>query len=262
MASDIVDLSSELTLALALADAADELTSRHFRAPGLVIDTKADNTEVTLADRNAETAIRNMLSEHRPHDGILGEEHGTVDGTSGRRWVIDPIDGTSNYVRGVPLWATLIALEDETGPVLGVASCPALARRWWGGRGLGAFVNGEAITVSSRTDISDSFLSYSESPFWATKGRRAGIDRLRAAVVRERAFGDFWQHMLVAEGSLDIAVEAIVSHWDLSAVQAIVEASGGQFSDLDGHRRPDGGSAVSTNRQLHTLVLDILASEP
>ncbi len=261
MGTGLVDLGIELSLALALADAADDVTMQHFRAPGLVIDTKADSTEVTVADRNAEFAIRSMLAEHRPLDGILGEEHGTVDGTSGRRWIIDPIDGTSNYVRGVPLWATLIALEDEGGPILGVASCPPLARRWWGAQGLGAFVNGEPITVSCKATISESFLSYCESPFWASKGRRAGIDRLRREVVRERAFGDFWQHMLVAEGSIDIAVEAIVSHWDLAAVQAIVEASGGQFSDLDGHRRPNGGSAVSTNRRLHATVLDILSSD-
>jgi histidinol-phosphatase len=252
-------LATELMFAGQLADAADAVTMAHFRAPGLVVDTKADKTEVTIADRNSELAIRNLLAEHRPHDGILGEEHGTIDGTSGRRWIIDPIDGTSNYVRGVPVWATLIALEDNGVPVIGVASCPALGRRWWGGLGLGAFVNGEPISVSTTESVETSFLSYCESPFWASRGRRNAIDELRARVGRERAFGDFWQHMLVAEGSIDIAVEAIVSHWDLAAVQAIVEAAGGRFTDLDGVRRPDGGSAVSTNELLHELVINALS---
>ncbi len=259
--TESVDFATELAFALQLADAADAVTMAHFRAPGLIVDTKADHTEVTVADRNSELAIRSMLAEHRPHDGILGEEHGTIEGTTGRRWIIDPIDGTSNYVRGVPLWATLIALQDDTGPVLGVASCPALRRRWWGGVGFGAFVNGEAIAVSTTATLDKSFLSYCESPFWATRGRRTGIDHLRATVARERAFGDFWQHMLVAEGSIDIAVEAIVSHWDLAAVQAIVEAAGGRFTDLDGARRPDGGSAVSTNAILHDVVLDTLTAK-
>jgi histidinol-phosphatase len=140
-----------------------------------------------------------------------------------------------------------------------VASCPALGRRWWGGSQLGAFVNGEPISVSTTTAVESAFLSYCESPFWASRGRRRAVDALRASVGRERAFGDFWQHMLVAEGSIDIAVEAIVSHWDLAAVQAIVEAAGGRFTDLDGVRRPDGGSAVSTNGLLHEFVVNALS---
>ncbi len=254
----MTSLADDLAFAQLLADAADAVTMEHFLNLGLVVERKTDRTEVTIADRGAEEAIRSLIAAERPDDGILGEEHGTVEGTSGCRWIIDPIDGTSNYVRGVPLWATLIALERNGDLVVGVASCPPLARRWWGAVGLGAHLNGEAIRVSDVSALGDAFLSYCESPEWESKGRRAGIDRLRRTATRERAFGDFWQHMLVAEGAIDIAVEAIVSHWDLAAVQVIVEAAGGRFTDLDGRARADGGSAVSTNALLHDLVLRTL----
>ena len=248
----------DLAFALTLADAADVVTMRHFQSPSLVVESKQDHTEVTIADRDTEKTIRSMILAARPHDGIVGEEHGTVAGTSGCRWIIDPIDGTSNYVRGVPVWATLIALERAGSLVVGVASCPALARRWWGTIGGGAYLNGTPITVSSVERVGDAFLSYVESTAWEDKGRRTGIDKLRRTANRERAFGDFWQHMLVAEGSIDAAVEAIVSLWDLAAVQVIVEAAGGRFSDLGGSARADGGSAVSTNGRLHESVLRIL----
>ncbi len=251
-------LAEDVAFALRLADAADEITMEHFRNLSLVVERKADHTEVTVADRGAEDAIRALIATERPDDGILGEEHGTVEGTSGYRWIIDPIDGTSNYVRGVPLWATLIALERDGKLIVGVASCPPLARRWWGAIGLGACLNGEAIRVSAVAAVADAFLSYSESPEWESKGRRTGVDQLRRAVTRERAFGDFWQHMLVAEGAIDIAVEAVVSLWDLAAVQVIVEAAGGRFTDLDGNATADAGSAVSTNALLHDAVLRAL----
>ena len=251
-------VAEDLAFAHRLADAADELTMEHFRHLSLVVERKADRTEVTVADRGAEDAIRSIIARKRPDDGIVGEEHGTLEGTSGCRWIIDPIDGTSNYVRGVPLWATLIALERDGKLIVGVASCPPLVRRWWGAIGLGACLNGEAIRVSAVTAMGDAFLSYCESPEWESKGRRTGIDRLRRAVTRERAFGDFWQHMLVAEGAIDIAVEAVVTLWDLAAVQVIVEAAGGRFTDLDGNARADGGSAVSTNARLHEAVLRTL----
>lgn len=248
----------DLAFALSLADAADVVTMRHFQSPSLVIESKHDHSEVTIADRGAEETIRAMIFASRPHDGIVGEEHGTVEGISGCRWIIDPIDGTSNYVRGVPVWATLIALEREGSLVVGVASCPPLGRRWWGTIEGGAYLNGTAITVSTVERVEDAFLSYVESDAWEDKGRRSGIDTLRRTVYRERAFGDFWQHMLVAEGSIDAAVEAIVSLWDLAAVQVIVEAAGGRFSDLGGSKRADGGSAVSTNGHIHESVLRIL----
>lgn len=250
--------AEDLALALRLADGADVVTMQHYRTSSLVIETKADLTEVTVADRGSETAIRTRLHNERPHDGILGEEHGTIEGTSGCRWIVDPIDGTSNYVRGVPLWATLIALERDGELVVGVASCPALGKRWWGAIGVGAFADGSPIHVSGISSLGDAFLSYTESDFWEAKGRRSGIDALRHAVGRERAFGDFWQHMLVAEGAIDAAVEAIVSLWDLAAVQVIVEAAGGRFTDLGGSARSDGGSAVATNGVLHESVLRVL----
>ena len=253
-------IGEDLAFARRLADAADEVTMEHFRNLSLVVERKADRTEVTIADRGAENAIRSLIATERPDDGIVGEEHGTQAGTSGCRWIIDPIDGTSNYVRGVPLWATLVALEREGELIVGVASCPPLARRWCGAVGLGASLNGEAIRVSSVATVDDAFLSYCESPEWESKGRRSGVDRLRRAVTRERAFGDFWQHMLVAEGAIDIAVEAVVSLWDLAAVQVIVEAAGGRFTDLDGNVTADGGSAVSTNALLHDVVLQTLNS--
>ena len=250
--------TNDLAFALSLADAADGLTMQHFQSQALVVESKPDQTEVTVADRGTEELIRAMIMAARPDDGIVGEEHGTIEGTSGCRWIIDPIDGTSNYVRGVPVWATLIALERAGSLTVGVASSPPLSRRWWGTMGGGAFVNGKEISVSGVSRIEDAFLSYVESPAWELKGRRAGIDSLRRCVYRERAFGDFWQHMLVAEGSIDAAVEAVVSLWDLAAVQVIVEAAGGRFSDLGGSARADGGSAVSTNGHLHESVLRIL----
>jgi histidinol-phosphatase len=251
-------LADELALALALADLADEMTMNHFQSQSLIVETKADRTEVTIADRSTEEAIRNRIAHERPTHGVLGEEHGVTDAAARCRWIIDPIDGTSNYVRGVPIWATLIALEVDGAVVVGVVSAPALGQRWWAARGSGAFRNGKQVRVSKVADLADAFLSYSEGP-WANKDRRESIDSLRAGAGRERAFGDFWQHMMVAEGSIDIAAECIVSLWDLAALQIIVEEAGGMFSDLDGVAQAGGGSAVSTNGLLHPIVLEKLA---
>lgn len=252
-----LDLTAELALAHRLADAADAITMRHFRSQSLVVETKADRTEVTIADRDSEQAIRDLLAIERPDHGVLGEEHGITAGDGRLRWIVDPIDGTSNYVRGVPMWATLLALEADGELVVGMVSSPAMGHRWWATRGGGAFADGRAIRVSGVREVADTFLSYSEGP-WADRGMRAGIDALRNGVGRQRAFGDFWQHMLVAEGAIDAAVEAIVSLWDLAAIQIIVEEAGGTFTDLDGIARPDGGSAVSTNGLLHPAVLRVL----
>ncbi len=256
-----LDLQAELALAHRLADAADEITVRHFRSQTLVIETKADRTEVTIADRDSEQAIRDLLAVERPDHGVLGEEHGVSDAEQSTRWIVDPIDGTSNYVRGVPVWATLLALEAHGELVVGMVSAPAMGQRWWAVRGGGAFADSRPIRVSRTASIDTAFLSYSEGP-WSDRGMRTGIDALRSSVGRQRAFGDFWQHMLVAEGAIDIAVEAIVSLWDLAAIQIIVEEAGGTFTDLNGVAQPGGGSAVSTNGVLHREALRTLRTAP
>ena len=257
-AADRAERQDALRFALSLADLAEPITMRHFRSSELVVETKPDLTEVTVADRSTEQAIRDAIVAERPGDGMVGEEHGDLESTTGIRWIVDPIDGTSNYTRGVPIWATLIARESHGVLDVGVVSAPALGLRWWAAVGLGAFADGRRLHVSAVSELENSFLSYSESPQWKSKARRAGIDTVRATVARERAFGDFWQHMMVAEGQIDVAVEAIVSFWDLAALLVIVEEAGGRFSDLDGNVRADGGSAVSTNGRLHDVVLRAL----
>jgi histidinol-phosphatase len=253
---------SAVAFARSLAELADGITMKHFRSRSLVVETKPDLTEVTIADRATEKAIADAILEGRPGDGIVGEEHGDVASTNGSRWIVDPIDGTSNYTRGLPIWATLIARESEGVLDVGVVSCPALGLQWWAAKEVGAFSGNRRLRVSNVADLDHTFLSYTESPEWTLKRRRDGIDRLRKKVGRERAFGDFWQHMMVAEGQIDIAAEAVVSFWDLAAIQVIVEEAGGIFSDLDGAKRADGGSALSTNGRLHALALAELAPPP
>jgi histidinol-phosphatase len=251
------DLSPELALALALADEADVITMGHFRSVTLRIDRKADASEVTQADIGCERALRSLLNAARPEHAVLGEEDGLQGPDSPWRWVLDPIDGTSNYTRGVPVWATLIALMYEGAPVLGVVSAPAMGRRWWAARGLGAFSDLGAIQVSTVDRLEDAFLASAGAHSWGPRAEAWLALALR--VRRERGFGDFWQHMLVAEGNCDAACEPIVNLWDLAAIQIVVEEAGGRFTDLDGQARPDGGSAVSSNGRLHQAVLDALA---
>lgn len=247
----------DLALALHLADVADEVTMRHFRSAGLVVDTKPDLTPVSAADRETERVLRAALSDARPGDAVVGEEYG-VTGDASRRWVLDPIDGTKNYVRGAPVWATLIALMDGDVVTTGVVSAPALGRRWWAARGQGAYADGFPISVSRVAEMDDAFLSYSSLEGWETLGRLDGFLDLSRRVWRTRAFGDFWSHVLVAEGVVDIASEPEVSLWDLAAVQVIVEEAGGRFTSLDGEARPDGGSALSSNGLLHDAALAAL----
>jgi histidinol-phosphatase len=253
-------ISEALRFALSLADSADLVTMAHFRNQALVIETKADLTEVTIADRNTESVIRERILAERPGDGLLGEEHGTIDSSNGIRWIVDPIDGTGNYVRGVPVWATLIARECDGVIDVGVVSAPAMGNRWWASQEQGAFADDRRIHVSKIDEIANAFLSYSEGP-WESHGMREQLETLRKTTYRHRAFGDFWQHMLVAEGACDIGAEAIVSVWDLAALQIIVEEAGGIFTDLTGQARPDGGSALSTNGILHRKTLAHLRAE-
>jgi histidinol-phosphatase len=239
-------MSPDLALALALADAADAISLGRFRASDLLVETKPDRTPVTEADRAVETAIRERLAQERPEDGMLGEEHGTVDGGA-RRWIVDPIDGTRNYSRGIPVWATLIALEEDDEVRLGVVSAPALGRRWWAERGAGSFADGDRIHVSHVARAEDAVLCFAlEQP----------LPEIARRCWHPRAYGDFWAHMLVAEGAVDGAIDAVgVKLWDVAAIQPIVEEAGGRFSDRDGVARPDGGTAISSNGLLHSELL-------
>ena len=243
-------MSDDLELALSLADAADAISRPRFRS-GLAVETKPDLTPVTEADRAVEAELRRLLVEERPDDAVLGEEQGST-GRAARRWIIDPIDGTRNYARGIPVWATLVALEDAAGVRLGVASAPALGRRWWAERGAGAFANGERIRVSDVAHVEEAVLCFTlEDP----------VPEIARRAWHARGFGDFWAHMLVAEGAVDAAVDAVgVSEWDLAAMLAIVEEAGGRFTDVSGERRIDAGTAISSNGLLHDQLLSALAS--
>jgi histidinol-phosphatase len=234
------------------------VTLRRFRARDLRVETKPDLTPVSEADHAAEELVRDRLATARPGDAVLGEEFGT-DGESHRRWIIDPIDGTKNYVRGVPVWATLLALEEDGEMRVGVVSAPALGHTWWAVRGGGAFADGHPIGVSGVSALEDAHLCYSDFKWWGRYGLQAEFEALAGQVWRTRGFGDFWSHILVAEGAADIAAEPVVALWDLAPLLVIVEEAGGRFTDLAGNRTADGGSAVSTNGRIHDAVLQALA---
>ncbi|MEP6696386.1 MAG: histidinol-phosphatase [Pseudonocardiales bacterium] len=257
----------DLGVAHVLADAADSVTMARFRALDLQVTTKPDMTPVTDADQRAEEAIRSTLKRARPRDAVVGEEFGS-SGHGARQWVIDPIDGTNGYIRGVPVWATLIGLLDEGEAVLGVVSAPALGRRWWAGSGSGAWTgrNRSQATrcqVSQVGALSDASLSFSSLAAWEETGRLESFLDLTRSVWRTRAFGDFWSHVLVADGAVDISCEpAGLGLHDLVALQPIVEEAGGRFTDLSGHARPDSGNVVCTNGILHDRVLTALAARP
>ena len=272
-----IDLTDDLALAHALADLADAISLDRYQAQDLVITTKPDNTPVTDADRAVETAIREALATHRQTDGLVGEEFGSDKGTSGRYWVIDPIDGTKNFMRGVPTWATLIALVsvDEAGVeevIVGIASAPALARRWSAAKGHGAFVrftpgsiddlsedfdsnsSEKKISVSKVAALSDASISYSDFVGWGD--RLEPFQKMLAHAWRTRGIGDFWSHMLVAEGAVDVAIEPSLALWDMAALDIIVREAGGTFTNTAGQNGPFGGSGVSTNGVLHKAVIN------
>jgi histidinol-phosphatase len=262
----MVSDGDDLALALALADVADSLTLPRFRAVDLIVETKADATPVTEADRAVERALRARLSEARRGDAVVGEEFGPGGAApaAGRRWIVDPIDGTANYMRGVPVWATLIALAEGDEMRVGVVSAPAFGRRWWAVRGGGAFVaesDGGAdrrLRVSAVGSLEDAQLSYAGLEQWDADGRLEAVLELVRRCWRTRSFGDFWAYMLVAEGAMDIALDPVVSLWDLAAPQVIVEEAGGRFSDLGGARRADGGDAIASNGLLHDAARTIV----
>ncbi len=249
-------MNVDLRLALELADAADVITLRHFHSASLGVRTKSDRTPVSEADEAVERVIRERLARERPDDGIVGEEFGSSPGK--RRWIIDPIDATKNYIRGIPVFATLIALEDEGRITAGVVSSPALSLRWWAARGEGAFRNGAPIRVSKVPTIEEAHLSYDSITDFDKHGLGVRFLALARRCTRTRGFGDFWSYMLVAEGAIDIAIEPEVALWDMAPIAIIVEEAGGRFTDLQGRPRPDGGSGVATNGLLHGDVLAAL----
>ena len=251
-------LANDLQLALQLADEADALTMQRFGAVDLRVETKPDMTPATDADLDTETLLRDRLGELRPQDSVFGEEFGGTREFSGRQWVLDPIDGTKNFVRGVPVWATLIALLVDGVPVVGVASAPALGRRWWAGLDEGAFTSfggtTRKIAVSGVSELGSASLSFSDlSTGWDED--RPKLVELTDAVWRMRGYGDFWSYCLVAEGAVDIAVEPEVKVWDLAPLDILVREAGGRFTDMAGQPGPHGGSAVATNGLLHDAVI-------
>jgi len=252
----------DLRLAHVIADQVDGLTMSRFRAQDLTVETKPDTTPVTDADRGAEEVVRSQLARTRPRDAVVGEEMGTT-GHGSRRWVVDPIDGTKNFVRGVPVWATLIALLDGDDVVLGVVSAPALGQRWWAAVGSGAW-SGKSLAAATRLHVSgvdrleDASLSYSSLSGWEADGGLDGFLDLTRGVWRTRAYGDFWSYVLVAEGAVDIATEPELALHDMAALVPIVTEAGGTFTSLTGEPGPFGGSALATNGLLHDQVRNAL----
>jgi histidinol-phosphatase len=249
----------DLRLAHVLADSVERVTVSRFRAADLRVETKPDLTLVSDADRDAEELIRGQLARSRPRDAVIGEEFEPT-GRSTRQWVVDPIDGTHSYVRGVPVWATLIALLDEGAPVVGLVAAPALGRRWWATTGSGAWA-GRSLTSAHRVHVSavrrlaDASLSISSVTSWGAVGRQEAVLELARTCWRERAYGDFWSYVLVAEGAVDIAAEPALGLHDMAALVPVVTEAGGRFTSLAGEDGPHGGNAVATNGLLHDEVL-------
>jgi histidinol-phosphatase len=246
-------MSADLEFARVLADAADAITVAHFRSRNLRVETKPDLTPVSEADRAAEEALRALVAASGRGEGVLGEEFGDDGGDV--KWIVDPIDGTKNYVRGVPVWATLLALQREGEVEVGLVSAPALGRRWWAVRGEGAFANGEPCRVSAVNRIEDSSVS--------TTSARSMPDGWRTVVQRawsNRGLGDFWQHCLVAEGALDVACDSGLKLWDYAAVQLVVEEAGGRCTTYDGAPPAVDASFLATNGRLHDEVVELLSS--
>lgn len=253
-------LADELAVALELADLADEIVRANFQPQGFVFENKYDGTPVTAIDRAVEDAVRQRMAVLRPAHVVLGEEAGLGDGADdGRpRWIVDPIDGTRKFVRGIPIFATLLALEIGGEIVLGVASAPmmqASGRRWWAAKGLGAYADGRRIGVSKVSALADAHVVHGGLEHWVHHQRSHQILDIAASAWGMTGYGDFWVHLLVAEGAADAAVEAQAAIWDVAALKIIVEEAGGRFSDLSGRNTPAGGNGLSTNGLLHEELL-------
>jgi histidinol-phosphatase len=263
----VAGYTDDLSLAHLLADTADAISMARFRALDLHVESKPDLTPVSDADTAVEKALRATLARTRPRDGVLGEEFGAsraAAGASTRQWVIDPIDGTKNFVRGIPIWATLIALMEADQVMVGLVSAPALGRRWWAARGHGAYAGRHTaaatpIRVSGVNRLADASFCYASLPAWEEIGRLPAMLDIMRRSWRTRAYGDFYGYMLVAEGAVDVMVEPELALWDLAALLPILTEAGGTFTDLNGEPGPFGGSAVATNGSLHADILDRLA---
>jgi histidinol-phosphatase len=255
-------MNSDLELALEMASVADQLAMSRYRALDLSVETKPDFTPVTEADRAVETALRELLANKRPADGVIGEEFPNTNEAASRTWIIDPIDATKNYVRGVPVWATLISLAVDGKPEVGVVSAPAMGRRWWASPEDGAFtkdVDGSirSLNVSAVRELADASFSFSDSIGWEAIGSDV-LSRITSNVWRSRGYGDFWSHLLVAEGAVDIAIEPELQSYDMAAFVAIVLASGGTVTGANGQDPLIAGNAVTTNGLLHNVVLNLI----
>lgn len=252
--------ADDLALALRIADAADAIAMDRFRAADLQVSTKPDATHVTDADRAVEARIRELVAEARPSDAFFGEETGTT-GDGARQWIVDPIDGTAHFLRGAPVWATLIALVVDGEVVVGVCSMPALGRRWWASRGEGAWSSpGEQrLRVSGVEALADAAISYNSIQGWDGAGRIDDLVALQRDVWRARSYGDAWSYMLLAEGALDVVGEFDLKPYDMAALVPIVEEAGGRFTAIDGREGPWHGSALATNGVLHDALLQRLA---
>lgn len=267
MAHEHVD---DLRLAHVLADTADDIAMEHYGKLGLQVSTKPDMTYVTEADHAVEESIRRTLKTSRTRDVVLGEEFGEREGSVGaseRRWIVDPIDGTSNFVRGVPVWATLIALEEAGEIVVGLVSAPALGRRWWAHAGGGAhtgksFMSSRELHVSQVAELDDASFSFSSAPSWDAIGKTEEFAALTRRCWRTRGYGDFWSYMLVAEGAVDVAAEPELKLWDMAALDVIVREAGGRFTSLAGDPGPWGPNALATNGRLHDAAMAYLGHFP
>lgn len=251
--------SADLAFALELAELADSIALPRFRAADLRVDTKPDRTHVTDADLAVERALRERIEAALPADGFFGEESGSAEGGS-RRWILDPIDGTANFLRGVPNWATLIALEVDGQPVLGVVSMPAMGARWFAETGGGAWRQDQGsearrISASGVTALADASLSFQSIGQWRDAGYLPSLLALQEQVWRDRAYGDSWSYMLLAEGLVDIVAEFDVKAYDLAAHVPIVREAGGRFTDVDGNESAWNGSALATNGRLHDAAI-------
>lgn len=253
---------ADLDLALELADIADAISLERFRALDLHVESKPDRSPVTDADKSVEQAIKKILEQKSPADALIGEEYGNT-GSASRTWIIDPIDGTANYMRGVPVWATLIALAIDGKPTVSVVSAPALGRRWWAAPEIGAFtqdLDGKVreIKVSAISELENASLSYNNLQLWDQVGMLPQLTQLSRKIWRTRAYGDFWSYMLLAEGSVDIVAEHDLKIYDIAALVPIVENAGGEFSALNGPLTAESSSVLATNGKLHKLVSESL----